>query len=174
MAPLRISGLVATMRQVRAELASGLLPEAVPAFRERVRGTVAQVEALARAQKRTPRHLPAQSFRAYQFLKSLDLEKLPLRAAGATPPAAPAVRVRNLAAIAEKLNDQLDQLTRSGLAPGITDARVAAALLLAQQQAAAVEAICAVRGSLPAGLPAQSRRAYQWLTFLSVLEQLQD
>ena len=174
MPTLRISGLVAIMRQMRAELAAGLLPEAVPAFRERVRGTLAQVEALARAQRLTPQHLPAQSLRAYQFLKVLDLENLPLRSAGAVPAALPLVRVRNLVAIAETLNEQLEQLARLSRVPGFDDARVAAVLLKAQQQAAAVEAICAARGSLPAGLPAQSRRAYQWLKFLSAPEQLQD
>lgn len=174
MPALRISGLVASMRQIRSELAAGLLPEAVPAFCERVRSTVARVEALARAQKRAPQHLPAQSYRAYQFLKTLDLDHLPLRAVDAPAPAVAPVRVRNLIAIAERLNDQLAEITQPGHAPGADDSRTAATLAQAQRQAAAVEAICAARGTLPAGLPAQSRRAYQWLKFLSERSQLLD
>ncbi len=173
MPPLRISGLVALMRQVRADLALGLLPQDVPAFRQRVTAVIAQVEQLAQAQRRTPRHLPAPSYRAYQFLKSLDLDPLPLRDAEARPTAVTPVRVRNLVAIAERLNDQLENLTRAGTLPAADDPRLAALQARAQQQAAAVEALCAAQHSSPAGLPAQSRRAHQWLKYLSQPEQLQ-
>lgn len=162
------------MTTVRAELAAGLLPEEAPAFRQRVRAAVAEVEQIVRRQRRAPRHLPAPSYRAYLFLKNLDLERLPLREAGAPPPAAPPVRVRNLIAIAERLNDDLDALTRDGAAPAQGDPRVAALLAQAQQQSTAVEALCAERGSLTAGLPTPSRRAYQWLKFLGEAEALQD
>ncbi len=174
MPPLRIRGLLALMRQVRAELGAGLLPEAVPAFRQRVTAAVAQVEQLTRAHGRTPQQLPAQSYRAYQFLKSLDLDHLPLRAAGAQLAAVQPVRIRNLVAITDRLNDQLELLARKGAAPKPADPRLALVSAQARQQAAAVEALCAARGALPAGLPAQSRRAYQWLKFLSEAEQLND
>jgi hypothetical protein len=161
------------MRQVRSELAAGLLPQDVPAFRQRVTAAVQQVEQLARSQRRRPAALPVQSYRAYLFLKGLNLDNLPQRAAEAPPPAVPAVRVRNLVAIADRLNDQLEALTRHGAPPAPNDLRTAAVLAQAQKQAAAVEALCAARGSLPAGLPAQSRRAYQWLKYLSDPGQLQ-
>src|SRR5688572_32469268 len=114
MPPLRITGLVSLMRQVRSELAAGILPKDVPAFRQRVTAAVQQVEQLARSQRRRPAALPAQSYRAYLFLKSLDLDHLPQRAAEGPPPAVPAVRVRNLVAIADRLNDQLEALTCHG------------------------------------------------------------
>jgi hypothetical protein len=174
MPSLRIAGLVALMRQVRSELAAGLLPAELPTFRQRITAALEQVEQLARRQHRRPAQLPAPSYRAYQFLKSLDLENLPLRSAQAPSPALPPVRVRNLVAIAAGLNEQLAALTRAGALPLARETRVSAVLAQAQQQAAAVEALCAARGSLPAGLPMQSRRAYQWLKYLSDPDQLHD
>ena len=78
--------------------------------------------------------MPAQSYRAYLFLKALDLDHLPQRAAEAPPPPVPAVRVRNLVAIADRLNDQLEALTRPGAVPAPDDSRAAAVQAQAQQQ----------------------------------------
>ena len=171
MPSLRLSGLVALMHHVRADLAAGLLPEDVPAFRQRVSAAIATVEQAARSRRLTPRHLPTPSYRAYQFLKSLDLDHLPVRAAEAPAPAAPPVRIRSLVALAERLNDQLDAHTRDGASP--VPATAAALVAEARQHAAAVEAVCAQRQSRPAGLPTPSRRAYQWLKFLSDPAQFQ-
>lgn len=168
---LRISGLVALMHHVRAQLAAGLPPEAAAALHAHIAAALAEVEQIARRQRRTPQDLPAPSYRAYQFLKSLESGDLPRRAANHPAPPAPPVRVRHLVGLAEGFNERLDALTHDGAVPPAA----AAATLRAEaaEHAASVEALCAERGSLPAGLPTPSRRAYQWLKFASEADPLQ-
>ena len=75
------------------------------------------------------------------------------------------MRVRNLTALTTHLQARLAELK-----PG-DEAALASLAGTAQAAAERVEALCAQRGVTPAALPAQSRRAFQWLRFLADLDQ---
>ncbi len=170
--PLRFTGLVASANRARATLTAGLPAAQAPAFRQWVQGVIDQVEAACRAARSTPSALPGPSYRAYQFLKSLDLAQLPGPAAEgeAGPAAALAVapRLRHLISQARDLNERLAPL--AGLPEEGAAAPAAGIAAEAEHQAALVEALLAERGSGPSQLPAQSRHAYQWLKFLGEAE----
>lgn len=71
------------------------------------------------------------------------------------------MRLKNLIVITERLQAQLAGLDAH-------DARGVAALAeQARATAETVQALCAAHRSAPAELPAQSRRAFQWLSFLA-------
>ena len=75
------------------------------------------------------------------------------------------MRLKNLIAVTAHLQAQLAALP-AGDAPAL--ARLAAA---ARATAERVEALCLQHHATPAALPAQSRRAFQWLTFLAQPDQ---
>jgi len=165
MPPFRLSGLVASANRARAQLTAGLTAEQAADFRRWVLAVLAQVEAVGRAAHRKPSDLPGPSYRAYQFLKSLDLAHLPGPAAEGEAGLAAAPRLRHLISLAQHFNARLAPL--AGLPEEGADAPAAGIAAEAARQAAVVEALCAERGSGPSQLPPQSRRAYQWLKFLA-------
>lgn len=166
---MRINGLVSVFNQVRAQLQSGLAPEDVEPFKRRVLGTLREVEAICRQHGRTVEHLPAPSRRAYLFLRDLDLNNLPQRAAGEGMPAPAALRIKNVVKTREYFADRLWQK----LDVWLTDSAARARLLSEfEQQAMAIEAICARHGQTPTALEAPSRQVYCWLKFLSSGEAL--
>ncbi|MBI1766603.1 MAG: M48 family metallopeptidase [Acidobacteria bacterium] len=161
---MRINGLVSVFNRVRAQLQAGLTPAEVEPFKRQVQSTVREIEAICRRHGVTPEHLPAPSRRAYLFLRGLDLNDLPQRAAGAVAPVATAVRIKNVVKTREYFADRLWQK----LDVWLTDAAARARLLGEfEQQATAIEAICASHGQTPAELEAPSRQVYCWLKFLS-------
>lgn len=161
---MRINGLVSAFNQVRAQLQAGLVPEEVEPFKRQVQSTVREVEAICRRHGVTVEHLPAPSRRAYLFLRDLDLNNLPQRLAGAVTPAPSAMRIKNVIKTREYFADRLWQK----LDVWLTDKAARARLLSEfEQQATAIEGICARHGQTPAELEAPSRQVYCWLKFLS-------
>ena len=75
---IRINGLIRLFNHVRSQLQTGLAPDEVEPFKQQVRKIVSDVEAICRQHGATPDHLPAPSRRAYLFLRSLDLDRLPM------------------------------------------------------------------------------------------------
>jgi hypothetical protein len=163
---LRFTGLVAAMNRVREQWQHGIPAGEQPAFRQRINATIEQVERICRDCHRTPRQLPPQSYRAYRYLKSLDLNAIPVRAADTPAPSGP-LRVRNLVAFAERANADLLALARSAdpLHPAVP--AIAALRTCIAAQAAEIAAIAHARHTTPAALPTPSRRIYQWLTYLA-------
>ncbi len=167
MAQLRIRGLVKAMTDIRRQLAAGIPASNAAEFRNEVRGLVAEVDRLCRKHRTTPAKLPQPTYRAYQFLQTLDLQNLPLR--DETAPARPgSFRIRNLIATCNALHRELDQLAREMTADNTAAIQKAGAGLLPtiQAQVARVDRQAARAGATPADLPVRSRKAYQWLTFL--------
>ena len=167
---LRIKGLVASAAYVRKRLQTGVPVEEADAFRRRVGDTISLVDQLCRDHGCAPSQLPRPSYQAYAFLKSLDLEHLPLRE-GAAGPAPKVVRIKNLVTICDRVQSNLRRLVEQAPPPSYSIAvdspeatRVLQSIAAAADQ---VDAICRESLISPAGLPAQSRRAYQWLRFLS-------
>jgi len=157
------------MRQVREQLKAGILPDERDVFRRQVRGLVARVEEICHAHHVKPAALPAPSYRAYTFLKTLDLDALPIRHTDIQEPDT-LLRLNGLLTSCKKLHNSFLALVRQ---PGFESAALTPedpAILssLASLRAATVrvETLCQESAAVPAHLPVRSRRAYQWLKFL--------
>jgi hypothetical protein len=176
MATLRLKGLVSRMQHVREQLVAGIPADQAEAFRADIKETITQVEQACAAHRSTPRQLPTPSYQAYRFLKTLDLEHLPLRDP-AQAPAAPRLKIRHLLRIRERTQLELAGLVNSatGLGPPLSadDARLTALIAQIQATASQIEEIARQAHSHVARLPPPSRRAYEWLKFLSAPENLQ-
>ncbi len=148
-------------------MAVGIPPEDTTRFREWVRRNVTQAEAICRESRATPDDLPAPSRRAYYFLKDIDLDDLPERE-GPNPQVVKTVRVSGVVAIQNYINARIDQWASSKPeAPTQETPEVQALLEWLVNRTGKIEALAKEQGGLPGHLPTRSRRAYQWLKFLS-------
>ena len=168
---LRISGVVKAMNTARHALANGIPKEEAAGFRRWILETTREVERICRVNGVKPDQLPAPTYRAYQYLKSLDLKDLPSPDQGGEPQKtqAPTLRISNLVSNAEEIQQQLSQLALS-LNPAKEMQALRARI---QDLVRRVEEICRESQASPGDLPAPSRRAYQWLHFLGQAENLQ-
>jgi len=171
MSHLRIKGLVKAMNLAREQLAAGIPLSEAEAFRSGITGTVAQTEQICREQRCSPAQLPAQSYRAFQFLKQIDLDNLPTRSDDRRP-ATKALRIKNLVAICDSIQARLATLAARADFDA-AHSKVTELLADIQSHVATVDAIAEKASASPASLPTQSRRAYQWLKFLSERANLQ-
>ena len=158
----RITGLVAATNRIRADLRAGILPSDVERFGNQVTHLITQVEQLCGEHGRAPRQLPLPSYQAYQFLKSLDLNRLPMRQSDHAPAVQP-IRIKNLLRICAWVQNGFVRLAEKPT----DDAQVATVLQQVQTQTTNVEAIIRDSGSEPATLPLITQRAFAWLKFLS-------
>lgn len=184
---LRISGVVKAMNLARERLGRGILPSEADDFRQWVRGMTREVENICRQYGTKPEGLPAPTFRAYQFLKSIDLKDLPINEHPETGPAGGStgrkkVRISNLIAISNAIQKELAGLVaKSGAANQqaawlrVTreDKHYAKLRQRIDNTVSSVEKICREAGASPENLPGPSLRAYRWLKFLAKPDHLQ-
>lgn len=166
---LKIKGLVRVFNHVRFQLQSGLRPVEVESFRNQVSTTIRDVEEICRRHKTTPEQLPGPSRLAYQFLKNLDLNNLPVSQQEASVAAKPAFKIRNVVKIGEQLAERIWQNLGTLL---VTPSACAQLRQDMETHATAIERICQQHGQTPAVLETPSRQAYCWLKFLCVEENL--
>jgi hypothetical protein len=175
MSRLRISGLVKLMNHVRDSLATGIPPGKQDEFRHMVRENLRQVENICREYKTSPEKLPAPTYRAYRYLKELDLSQLPV-AAETPAPVPQRLRIKNLIASCTAIQEQLGQLTESNQKRknplAVKDARVMGLLVHIRNLVQSVEQMTSRAGGGLDLLSPQSRRAYQWLRYLSESQNL--
>jgi hypothetical protein len=133
-----------------------------------VRQALARAEEVCRRHGLTPDELPAETRRAFHVLSALELDQLPLR-----PEARPEPRIRvpRLLVSRDRILARLRALaalqTDSGRG-SLRESPSASALLHEISEAAAgVIVRCDRSGVSPAALADPSRRAYQWLSYLS-------
>jgi hypothetical protein len=169
------------MNRARQALSAGLHPDELEGFRRLVAGTLAQLEAICRANRLAPQALPAPTYRAYLYLKGIDLRNLPVRQASQDPgesrPARPpasagqALPVRGLLARCREVQQELGRLAAGSNPSG--DRAVAGLLERIGSSLAEVERASARSGLSLHALPPPTRRAYAWLKFLSTPDQIQ-
>ncbi len=161
---IKIAGLVSAFNQVRTQLQAGIPVDRQPDFRRQVREIVRQVEEICAGHGHPSRVLPGPSRQAYQFLKSLDLDHLPLP--DETAPVAPGspVKVRNVVAISEhiarRIWDERLELHDKSAARG-------ALLATLTGHVHQIEEICRTDGQTPAALESRTRLGYTYLSFIS-------
>ena len=167
---LRIQGLVRLMNYARDQISAGVPADQQEDFRALVEDGVRQVERICRQHRCPPRDLPAPSRRAYRYLKGLDLDDLPERAADQPP--APHVRVSGIISTVNYYQSRLVDLARQQAAWEPADAEVVELSNAMRGDADAIAGLCEEQHGRPAHLPIRSRRGYQWLRYLSAPETL--
>ncbi len=161
---VRISGAVKAMNTARRRLSEGIPPAEAPQFRRWVTQVVDQIETICRANRIRPEQLLPPTYRAYLYLRSIDLQNLPPPQEDVSAPAAP-VRIRNLVALTRWLQEQLQEIAA---APQEQRPQLRqSALRSVQETWRQVENKLQAAGAGLEALPAPSRRACQWLRCLS-------
>lgn len=173
---LHIRGVVKAMTLARQRVNEGLDVAEVQDFRRWVRAVIKQVEQICRENGLRPEQLQAPTLRAYQYLKRIDLQHLPIYrppskkgtsafAVRETP--RQQVRVAHLIKTCNHIQLRLAECaqTTPKHASGVL---VEPALLrYIQFHVQNIEVACEAVDSTPADLPARSRHAFEWLKFLS-------
>ena len=166
---VRIKGLVSAFNDVRAQLQAGISPEQEKQFGDHIHALIAWVEEICTAHDTTPTSLPSPSRRAYTFLKDLDTRHLPRPDARRTTTTATRLRIANVVRgagmFSKRMWDDLPMLLQS---EGNRD-RLASGML---KLVSGIEAICYRHYTTPISLKVPSRRAYCWLKFLLVDDNL--
>ncbi len=165
--PIRVQGLVRAMQEIRNRLSQGIAPAQATEFRIHVTNIIAQVENACNQNRITPQELPTPSYRAYQYLTSIDLFHLPPPLHN-SPQLQPKIRITNIVAISDDIAASIAALVRT------PDPETTHTLSLQlKTHTDSIEKICRESKSTPNQLPPPSRRAYQWLKFLSDLDNLE-
>jgi predicted metal-dependent hydrolase len=173
---VKIKGLVKAMNVARQRLAAGIPLAEQDEFRDWIHDLISQVETICRESKLSPSQLPAPSYRAYCYMKGLDLEHLPTVREGEEP-AERQVQIQGLVALCESIQTRLSNLALEDAGgPKTTfrgDQHFENILTTIQSAVERTQAICQAAQSMPSNLPAPSQRAYHWLKFLSQEEVLE-
>ncbi len=203
--PIHVRGLVKSMNVARRNLEEhsrrGLSVTELEAFDNWVKDIVVQTEQICRQYGIKPEQLPTPSYRAYIFLKSLNIpalkpvekietglktsgemqreidafaDKVPsedFEESNASPKKQ--VRVANLITMCRHLQTRLAEATsKTERKRKAKHDAIRSLLPEFKETARQVEQICHDEDGSPADLPAPSRRAYQWAKFLSDRENL--
>ncbi len=165
---LRITGVVKIMNTVRKQLAVGIPPGEADAFRKLVNTTLIQVEGICLAAGQKPEDLPLPTYRAYRYLKELELKRLPLPKKGQSPPPT-TVRIANLMANCNRLHEGLWKLASDSQNPNLSkkNPQVEAWSREIAEWVRYLDHTVTKSGPRPVALTAQAKRAYQWLSFLN-------
>jgi hypothetical protein len=170
---VRISGLVSLMNSVRDQLRTGIPEDEVETFRATVRRGVRVTERICRESNATPADLPTPSRRAYEFLRGLDLDDLPVTTEKAPPEEKP-LRITGVVASCDryhqKFRELINQVDEADLGQSPQVKHLAVEL---RSEADAIADLYENAGGRLFELPTPSRRGYQWMRFLSSEENLE-
>jgi hypothetical protein len=170
MTNIRVQGLVRLMNMARQKLAEGIPPDQVEEFSSTIFNSLEQVETICKKNRMTPNHLPPPSLHAYQYLKSIDLGKLPVTHSPVLQKAKPA-RISNIISSCSQIQEQMLQLIQPYLVGKDPQAirkpdpsKIQKSIL---ERIARINKILDKNNQSPSQLPPPSRRAYRWLQFLA-------
>jgi len=162
---LRVRGLVKAMNQVRDGLRAGIEPEEESDFRHYVREVIASADRICKTNRITPADLPTPSWKAYEYLRSIDLEHLP-RPTGERVIAEGSVRIPGILATCSRYHRTFRHIATSGVSDRERRTETGELARDLRSEAAAIEELCQTAGASPDALPTRSRRGYRWLSFL--------
>lgn len=163
---MRISGIVGLANQIRQKLRTGIEPEEVDRLQTIITKSVQQIEKLCAEQQTQPTQLPTPSRKAYNFLKSINLD------GAVTPPDNLAIptstlKLKNVLKQQSDISQQLFQIASSS--ENISPALRSTLTRYTEQ----IETICTKNQVTPAALVDPTRSAYAWMKFLTDEHNLQ-
>jgi len=158
------------MNNAREQLANGIPASEVHAFKQMVLDAAAFVEETCCQSSVSPDDLPAPSRRAYEYLKSIELDNLPVLGSREAK-AVSSIRISNIVASCRIIQREFAELARADAAGSGDNEDLEMGLVALHKRvvglASLVDDICENIGANPDRLPDPTRRAYQWLKFLS-------
>ena len=162
---IRISGLVKAMSLAREQLTNGIPEEQADEFRLFVNRTLTNTEQICRSHRIQPKDLPAPSFRAYQYLKDIDLSRLPTASQGVLVPAP--IRISNLNAAVRHIQQRMLEAAREVYqeTPGARK-RVRLVQNLITQQASMLQMMLTKKHAVVEDLPTRTMQSALWLLYL--------
>jgi len=170
MKSIRIKGLVSLMNRSRKQLANGIPALEIDAFKKMILDATAFVEGTCRQNGVSLSDLPTPSRRAYEYLKRIDLEDLPILCDQKAKPVS-SLRISNIVSSSKRIQGEFAELAGAQVAGSMQDEELKKRLSVLRQNitelVAMVDEICEKVGAAPDRLPDPTRRAYQWLKFLS-------
>jgi hypothetical protein len=155
-------GLVRTMRQVRLALQQPLSTAERAKWTRHVQRVLDDVAAAAGEVGLTAAALRPASRQAHDYLASLDFAGQGPSSSAATEVAYRPIRVTNLIRGRDRMLNRLFELAHRPQAKAADAVRERMAETVGE-----VGILCERAGTTPAALPDPSRRAYQWMSFLS-------
>lgn len=157
---VRISGVVRVATVARQHLQLGILPQEVEKFQKFVTMSVQQIEHLCASSNAHPSQLPTPSRKAYDYLKQIDLNNLPLTNEQ-QPQNVVTLKLKNVIKQERNLHQQMWEIA-------VKDDLIWELLLAdIKEHVEQIEAICDKNQLTPASLPSPSRSAYAWMKFLT-------
>lgn len=167
---IRIRGIVKTAQNAQNSLKVGIASHDVASFKEFITVSVETIERLCADAKITPSQLPTQSRSAYYFLRSIDLNNLPLAENHATQEMGQTLRVKNIKTQQRTILQRISNLASS---PTHHAAQIQELSKTLVRAVTAIEQICASSQATPASLTGSSRSIYTWMKFLTDERNLQ-
>jgi hypothetical protein len=167
---LRISGLVKLMNQVRDSLSTGIPAGDEENFRMLVRGSLQQVEVICRKHRTSPDKLPTPTYRAYCYLKEIDLNNLPVRTQAA-PQKPTRIRIKNLVSTCQLIQKELGEVSAANILMPMRNSEVEIRKDNLRNHVRdlvrSVETALDDVGSSLSSLSIPSQRAYRWIRYLN-------
>jgi hypothetical protein len=162
---LQIRGLVKAAQKAKNKLKAGIKPQDASAFQKFIATSVESVESLCADVNIKPSSLSMRSRQAYYFLKSIDLQNLPLVCISSNPVLPKTIGIKKIKIQQRAILHQISQISNS-LVLDCDDFQVLAKNI--SQIVGEIEQNCATSQVTPANLTKSSRQVYAWLKFLSV------
>ena len=172
---IRIRGAVKIAKQVKSALQEGIPITEADKFRQYITRSVADIENICRQKSTSPDSLPVPSRNAYQFLKNLDLDNLPLREISPLPkhrrsPASalastPVIRLKNILKQQKHIQQQITEIASE---PTLAKSKIALLRRKLELNTQDIETICAQKNQSLNALTDTSIRVYAWMKFLTL------
>jgi hypothetical protein len=157
---MRIGGIVGLANQIQRKLQTGIEPEEIDRLQAIITKSVQQIEKLCVQHQTQPTQLPIPSRKAYDFLKSINLDGT-VTLTGKSIISAPTLKLKNVLKQQSDISQQLFQIASRDEA--IPPALRSTLTRYTEQ----IEIICAKNQVTPAALVAPSRAAYACMKFLT-------
>ncbi|WP_052055257.1 hypothetical protein [Myxosarcina sp. GI1] len=163
---IRIRGIVKTANQVKSKLQQGVHRNKVDSLREFVFDSLQTIDELCKEAKTSSKKLPVRSRRAYDYLKNIDWQNLPLTDQKQEKPArssnSSTLRIKNLVKQQKNCQQRIRELP-----PDYKDNQLKSIRKTLSDCTQEVERICQQNRVTPAALTAPCRKAYAWMKFLT-------
>lgn len=167
---IQIRGIVKTAQTAQHSLDSGISSNSVAAFKAFVTDSIEAIERLCVQAQVAPEQLPSRSRSAYSFLKSIDLDNLPIVDSRATSQRELTLCLKNIRGQQRAILQQISDLAASPTPDAALHQKLVKTLT---RVVAEIEEICSQQQATPANLSRSSRSIYAWMKFLTDESHLQ-
>lgn len=173
---VRVKGIVKLMNRVREKLSNGLSVRELEELKVCVDNSLDTIESICVQNQIVPTDLPAPSYRAYSYLKNLDLNKIVPVMPSQQGRGKKEIKIPGLVKQCHSISDEINRLDRDFYS---RDSEVYARETESVFQeirriALDIEQGCRKMDAQVFDLPIRTLRAYQWLKHLSVRENFQQ